>query len=115
MVGFNGIIILHLILDMFTWLRNSLVELRRLMIGCVNSRFVAFQLSRMVFFNGRTTASDDGMEWFALRRIYFFNGRIIASDDGGMRRGNKELEETHSFLLSSYLNSSSPLSSLHLS
>ncbi len=60
MVGFTGTIILHLILDMLTWLRNSLVELKRLMIACFNSRFVAFHHGRIVFFNNRTTASDDG-------------------------------------------------------
>ncbi len=53
------------------------------------------------------------VEWFDLCRTDSFNGRIIASDDGRMSRGKKELEETHSFLLSSYLDSASPLSSLN--
>jgi hypothetical protein len=43
----------------------------------------------------------------------FFSGRIIASDDGRMRRGNIEMEETQTFLLSSYLDSASPLSILN--
>jgi hypothetical protein len=36
------------------------LELKRLMIACLNSRFVAFHHGRMLFFNGRTTASDNG-------------------------------------------------------
>jgi len=92
--------ILHLIVDMFTWLCNSLVELKRLMISCLlvdSLRFIMIELfSSMIEPLRRTT-----VEWFALCRTDFFNGRIIASDDGRMRRGNIEMEETHSFLLSS--------------
>jgi hypothetical protein len=81
MVGFNSTIILHLILDMFTWLRNSLVELMRLMTDSLRSIMVEW-FSSTVEPLRRTT-----VEWFALCRTDSFNGRIIASDDGRMRRG----------------------------
>jgi hypothetical protein len=70
-------------------MESFFLELKRLMIACFDGRFIAFHHGRMLFFNGRTTASDDGGMVFD-----FFNAGIIASDYGRMRRGNKELEET---------------------